>query len=108
MTDLEPDDLVHLSTPEQWAAAQEAGEVAPPSLAEEGFVHCSTGAQVAGTIARHYADHADLVLLRLDPTALADDLRWEESRPGEVYPHVYRALRLTAVVAAVPWRREGA
>ena len=79
--------------------------VAPPSLAEEGFVHCSTGAQVAGTIERHYGGHDELVLLRLDPTAVEADLRWEESRPGEVYPHVYRALRLSDVVAAVPWQR---
>lgn len=105
MIDVEPDDLVHLATSAQWAAAQEAGRIAPPSLEDEGFVHCSTGAQVAATIERHYADHDELVLLRLDPAAVEDALRWEESRPGEVFPHVYRALRLDDIVAAVPWRR---
>jgi uncharacterized protein (DUF952 family) len=103
--DVEPDDLVHLATPAQWATAKEAGRVAPPSLEDEGFVHCSTGAQVAATIERHYPDHDELVLLRLDPVAVEDALRWEESRPGEVFPHVYRALRLDDVVTAVRWRR---
>ncbi len=105
MIDLGPDHLVHLTTPEEWAAARSAGEVRPPSLASEGFVHCSTGAQVAGTIERHYPAHDELVLLRLDPAAVADALRWEESRPGERFPHVYRPLRPSDVAAAVTWRR---
>jgi uncharacterized protein (DUF952 family) len=103
--DVEPDDLVHLATPAEWAEAQATGEVAPASLRDEGFVHCSTGAQVDATIERHYAAHDELVLLRLDPLAVEGSLRWEESRPGEVFPHVYRALRLDDVVAAVPWHR---
>lgn len=104
---LAPDDLVHLTTPDGWAAAQASGEVVPDSLAAEGFVHCSTGTQVAATIERHFAGHDALVLLRLDPAAVAPDLVWEEGRPGEDFPHVYRALRLTDVVEAVPWRRPG-
>ncbi len=106
MIDLEPDDIVHLATPAAWDAAQTAGELAPPSLRDEGFVHCSTGAQVAATIERHYADHDELVLLRLDPMEVEDALRWEESRPGERFPHVYRALRLSDVAAVLPWRRD--
>jgi uncharacterized protein (DUF952 family) len=103
--DLEPDVLVHLATPEQWAEAQASGEVAPPSLATEGFIHCSTGAQLAATIERHYPHQDELVLLRLDPDAVADALRWEEGRPGELFPHVYRALRPSDIATAIPWRR---
>jgi uncharacterized protein (DUF952 family) len=92
-------DLLHITTPAAWAAAQDAGEVVADSLAAEGFVHCSTRDQLAGTLARHFAGAGELVLLVLDPDAVAADLRWEESRPGERYPHVYAPIPVTAVVA---------
>lgn len=102
------EELFHLATPDQWAAAQRTGTIAPPSLELEGFVHCSTGAQLAGTIERHFAGVDELALLRLDPTSLGDALRWEEVRPGQLYPHVFRAIRVDEVVEVRPWvRRPG-
>lgn len=98
-------EVFHLATPEAWRAAQAAGELRPPGLADEGFVHCSTRAQLVGTIQRHFAGVDELVLLRLDARSLGGDLRWEESRPGERFPHVYRAIAVSEVVAAVPWQR---
>lgn len=95
-------DLLHISTPAGWAAARAAGEVAPDSLAVEGFVHCSTRDQLAGTLARHFAGAGELVVLVLDPDALGADLRWEESRPGERFPHVYGPIPVGAVVAVEP------
>jgi uncharacterized protein (DUF952 family) len=96
--------IYHLATPDEWAEAQARGSVHPPSLTTEGFVHCSTDDQLADTIARHFAGVDELVLLRLHDARLGDDLRWEESRPGETYPHVYRAIGLDEVAEAVPWR----
>ena len=102
-----PDDAVfHLTTPQGWAEAQTAGEVVPPGFADEGFVHCSTGAQLAGTIERHFAGQDELVLLRLHVDALEPDLRWEEGRPGVVFPHVYRPLVLADVAEPISWRRD--
>jgi uncharacterized protein (DUF952 family) len=98
--------IVHLATPEEWAAAQASGEVAPASLAAEGFIHCSRPDQVPGTIERHFVGIDELVLLRLDPDSLGDDLRWEEGRPGEDFPHVYRAIRVDEVLGAEPWTRD--
>lgn len=95
--------IFHLATPIAWATARELGSVAPPSLATEGFVHCSTREQLAGTIARHFAGVDELVLLRLHEDRLGPDLRWEESRPGERYPHLYRAIALDEVAEAIPW-----
>lgn len=93
-------DILHIATPSEWAAAQKTGQVAPPSLGTEGFVHCSTREQLAGTLARHFAGAGPLVLLTLDETAVADDLRWEEGVPGEPpFPHVYAAIPLAAVTA---------
>ncbi len=97
--------VFHLATPEQWRAAQAAGEVAPPSLATEGFVHCSADDQLDGTIARHFTGVDELVLLRLHDELVAADLRWEESRPGETYPHLYRAIALDEVAEATLWHR---
>lgn len=97
--------VLHLATPDQWAAAQAAGAIAPPSLAVEGFVHCSTEAQLEDTIQRHFPSADELVLVRLDVDDLGDALRWEESHHGEIFPHVHRAIRLDEVRQAVPWRR---
>lgn len=100
--------IFHLATLAEWAAARATGSVAPPSLAAEGFVHCSTEAQLAGTIARHFAGVDELVLLRLDAPRLGDALRWEEGRPGETFPHVYRAISVDEVLEVVPWHRADA
>jgi uncharacterized protein (DUF952 family) len=98
--------VYHLATPDEWAAAEASGRVTPASLATEGFVHCSTAAQVTGTIERHFAGVDELRLLRVDVAAVSADLRWEESRPGEVYPHLYRPLARREVTQVITWRRD--
>jgi uncharacterized protein (DUF952 family) len=97
--------VFHLATLEQWADAQARGFVAPPSLEAEGFIHCSTEEQLAGTIERHFAGVDQLCLLRLDTESFGEQLIWEESRPGQVYPHVYRAIRVDEILEVVPWAR---
>ena len=74
---------------------------APIDLAD-GFVHFSTAGQAAETLQRHFAGEDDLVLLALDADALGDDLRWEASRGGDLFPHLYRELRADDVL----WTRE--
>jgi uncharacterized protein (DUF952 family) len=98
-------EVFHLATPEEWAAAQATGRVAPASLAAEGFVHCSTAEQLDDTIGRHFGGVDALVLLRLRRDGLGEALRWEESRPGEAFPHVYRAISLDEVAEVLPWHR---
>ena len=96
--------VFHLTTPAAWEEAQTSGLVTPPSLADEGFIHCSTDEQLAGTIERHFAGVGELRLLELDP-AVDAALRGEEGRPGAVYPHLYRPLAVDEVVRVVTWRR---
>lgn len=98
-------EIFHLASPEEWARARREGRLVPPSLATEGFVHCSTRSQLAGTIERHFPDVDRLVLLALDAADLGDDLRWEESRPGEVYPHLYRPIDPDEVQRDILWER---
>jgi uncharacterized protein (DUF952 family) len=93
------DEILHIATPDEWAAARRAGVIHPASLDTEGFVHCSTRAQLDATLGRHFRGTGPLVALTLDPDAIAADLRWEQSRPGERFPHVYAPIPAAAVVA---------
>jgi len=83
----------------EWDTFTAAGQTrgAPVDLAD-GYIHISTAAQVAETAARHFAGESDLVLVALDADALGDDLRWEPSRGGALFPHLYRDLLLADVV----------
>lgn len=83
----------------EWDAFRAAGQTegAPVDLAD-GFIHFSTAAQVAETAAKHFATESDLVLVAADPARLGSALRWEPSRGGQLFPHLYRALRLDEVI----------
>lgn len=64
----------------------------------DGFIHFSTAAQVAETAARHYAGQPSLLLLWVESAALGDALRFEPSRGGALFPHLYAELPVAAVV----------
>jgi uncharacterized protein (DUF952 family) len=83
-----------------WAAARAAGVYEGSAHdRRDGFIHFSTAAQAAETAAKHFAGQADLVLLAVDATVLGEALAWEPSRGGALFPHLYGALPVTAVVA---------
>lgn len=79
----------------EWAALSGAGDTsgAPVDLAD-GFIHFSTASQLPETAARHFAGEDGLILLACDATDLGPALRWEPSRGGDLFPHLYRKLRL--------------
>ncbi|OYX41368.1 MAG: hypothetical protein B7Z02_15835 [Rhodobacterales bacterium 32-67-9] len=83
----------------EWDAFRAAGETAgaPVDLAD-GFIHFSTAAQLAETAAKHFATESDLVLVAFDAGALGPALKWEPSRGGALFPHLYRRLVLAEVV----------
>ena len=78
--------------------------------ARDGFIHLSAGHQVAGTLAKYFAGQRDLVLLAVDPERLGERLRWEKSRGGELFPHLYGPLDLAHVISveALELREDGA
>ena len=83
-----------------WEAAQRAGRFeGSADDRRDGFIHFSDGGQVIGTARRYFAGQADLMLLAVDPTRLAD-LRWERSRDDALFPHLYGPLDLDAVTRA--------
>ena len=87
----------------EWQALTAQGETqgAPVDLAD-GYIHFSTASQAAETAAKHFAGATDLVLAAVDADALGDDLVWEPSRGGALFPHLYRALRLSEVTWHTP------
>ncbi len=77
----------------QWREAEDKGvfEGAPVDLAD-GFIHFSTAGQVVETAAKHFAGQGDLLLVAVDTAALGEALRWEVSRGGALFPHLYAPL----------------
>ena len=93
-----------------WRDAVAEGRLAgAPIDHADGFIHFSTAEQVAETACRHFAGVADLVLLSVRAAELGDALRYEPSRGGALFPHLYGALPLSAVgsVADLPLGPDG-
>jgi len=94
----------------EWAAAERAGlfEGSAVDLAD-GFIHFSTAAQAQETGRRHFAGQAGLVVLRIDAGLLGAALKWEPSRGGELFPHLYGPLdcALPEAVTEAPLGADG-
>ena len=95
----------------EWDAAVRAGrfEGAAIDLAD-GYIHLSTAAQAQETARRYFSGQAGLVLVRLDAAKLGGSLRWEPSRGGELFPHVYGPLdpALAEAVSEIELEPDGA
>ena len=72
----------------------------------DGFIHLSTAAQLAGTIEKHFMAATGLSIAAVDLAALGDAIRWEVSRGGDSFPHLYGALTLDVVIAYGPLERD--
>jgi uncharacterized protein (DUF952 family) len=88
---------------DEWRAAEAAGVFRGAAVDRlEGFIHFSTAEQAPETAAKWFGGRSDLTLAAVDAGALGDDLRWEPSRGGALFPHLYAALPMTAVVWTRP------
>jgi uncharacterized protein (DUF952 family) len=93
--------IYKILTRAEWAAAQAAGTFAGSAVdLADGFIHFSTTAQSAETARRHFANQPDLVVLEVEADHLGEALRWEPSRGGELFPHLYGPLASSAVLSA--------
>ena len=93
-----------------WREAERAGVfLGARNDREDGYIHFSTADQAAETASRHFSGARDLVLVAIDAAALGPKLRWEKSRGGALFPHLFAALPLTAVIWAktLPLGAEG-
>jgi uncharacterized protein (DUF952 family) len=94
-------------TGEQMAALEHAGTFAGASVdLADGYIHLSTAAQLTETVDKHFAGQTDLHVAAVDLEALGERIRWEESRGGQLFPHLYGALTLDVVVAYSPLERD--
>jgi len=95
----QPRTIYRLLAADAWQNAERAGSfLGTEHDLRDGFIHFSTAAQVAETAARYYAGQAGLLLLAVNAEALGAALRWEPSRGGALFPHLYAALPLSAVM----------
>lgn len=92
--------IYHMAERADWVAAEAAGAYGGGAQdRSDGFIHFSTGAQIVESARRHRAGAANLVLLEVEAAALGAALRWEASRGGEPFPHLYGPLPVAAVRA---------
>jgi uncharacterized protein (DUF952 family) len=97
--------IYHMCRSDEWEAAQATGHYPGSSQdVADGFIHFSVAAQVEASAAKHRAGQTGLVLLAVDAAALGVALKWEPARNGQLFPHLYGALPVSALrwVKALP------
>ena len=97
-------DMVYKITPRKaWEEAKAAGAfTGAPIDRADGFIHFSTVSQVAETARRHFAGQDDLLLIAVETAKLGDALKFEPSRGGDLFPHLYGDLAMSAVAREWP------
>ena len=86
-------------TADEFAALESGLFRGAPIDQADGYVHLSTGPQLTETVARHFCGQSNLIVAAVDLGALGDAVRWETSRGGELFPHLYGTLPVMAVIA---------
>jgi len=102
--------IFHICTRDAWAEAQRSGVYdGSADDARDGFIHFSGPGQVAESAARHRAGQSGLMLIGVEAEALGDALKWEPSRGGELFPHLYGGFspKLAARVEDLPLGGDG-
>src|SRR5688572_15888285 len=91
--------IFHITRRDEWERAQRKGTYQTPSLASEGFIHCSTSDQVVRTANRLFQGQTGLVLLEIDTGQVKREIKYENCEGGEeAFPHIYGTLDPGAVV----------
>lgn len=87
----------------QWETAEMGGVFVGAEIdLSDGFIHFSTAEQVVETVAKHFAGQTDLLLVAVETDELGEQLKWEESRGGAMFPHLYSSLSVAAAASVVP------
>jgi uncharacterized protein (DUF952 family) len=87
----------------EWRAAESSGLFRGAAIdLADGFIHFSSAAHVEETAAKHFAGQSDLLLVAVDAAKLGEALKWEISRGGDLFPHLYAPLSLDAVARVSP------
>lgn len=89
--------IYHLTTPADWEKSLTEDFHEADSLSQEGFIHCSTKEQILPTAQLHFTDGETLVVLGIVEKRVKSILKWEHSRNGELFPHIYGKIPLSAI-----------
>jgi uncharacterized protein (DUF952 family) len=92
-------------TAADWEALNIGTFLGTPIDLADGFIHLSTASQITETVDRHFSGQTGLIIAAIDLIALGDVVRWETSRHGQLFPHVYASLPASAVLAWCPLER---
>jgi len=99
--------IYHLTPRQAWYEAQQRGEYRAESLESEGFIHCSTETQILPVAESFFKGQSGILLLKIDPSLLSSELRWELPSggapplgvpEGDLFPHIYGPINLDAIV----------
>jgi uncharacterized protein (DUF952 family) len=94
------DTIYKICGTDEWADARASGiYVGSKADARDGFIHFSAAHQVRATAAKHFAGREDLLLIKIRAARLGEALKWEPSRGGDLFPHLYGHLNLDDVEA---------
>ena len=105
--------IYHITSRKAWIDATRNGAYSAPSLKSEGFIHCSTAAQVLPVARGFFAGQTGLVLLVIDSRRLVSEVKWESAAPpdgiaeGVTFPHIYGPVALDAVVQVLDLEPDG-
>ncbi len=99
---MESDFIYHITTKKLWEEAQKIGHFDSDTLVTEGFIHCSTEAQVEGVLTRYYQGQVGLLKLKIEKSKVNRPLIFELAGSiNEVFPHIHGALNLDAIVEVI-------
>jgi len=102
-----PQTAYKVLTAEEMAALERDGTFAgAPVDVADGYIHLSTADQLTATVDKHFAGRSDLHVAAVDLGSFGESLKWEESRGGELFPHLYAPLLLETVIAYGPLGRD--
>lgn len=100
---MQDDVIYHMCRADEWQAAEMSGSYPGSSQDQaDGFIHFSTRKQVWTSAAKHRKGQDDILLLAVETAKLGDALKWEASRGGALFPHLYSALPIEAVIEVTP------
>jgi uncharacterized protein (DUF952 family) len=93
--------ILHITPSDRWAKAKNLGTYRSETLESEGFIHCSTVAQVIGSANRFFKQQQDVVILVIDIDRVTSEIRYEGTDPTNLFPHIYGELNIDAVIQSI-------
>jgi uncharacterized protein (DUF952 family)/(2Fe-2S) ferredoxin len=93
--------ILHITQRHEWETAKNLGTYRSNTLDSEGFIHCSTLAQVIGSANRFFKGQTDLVILKIDVDRVTPEIRYEGVDANNLFPHIYGELNIDAVIGSI-------